>query len=73
MNDQSIAWMIAGGRPNETPEEQRMRTHRRALAESTPSRADGWRLFRQRIVAAIGGRTAERTHGTALASDCCPA
>lgn len=73
MNDQGIAWMISGGVHSVTPEEQRMRMHRRALAENAPSRAEALQLIRRRIAAVIGGRTTERTNLTALAADCCPA
>ena len=70
MNDQSIAWMIAGGQ-RETAADRRMRAHRVALAESVPSRPDRFSTVRQRITAAIAGAT--RRDERPLALDCCPA
>ena len=68
LNDNGIAWMIAGGVRNETLDDQRQVLHRIALAESTPSRADA---LRRRIAGIVGVR-AEGPAAT-LSTDCCPA
>ncbi len=69
LNDNGIAWMIAGGH-EATGDDQRQLLHRIALAEGTPSRADA---VRRRIARIIGDRVdAPATFG-ALSTDCCPA
>ena len=65
MNDQSIAWMIAGGQ-TETPEERRMRAHRLALAESTPSRPARWSILRQRFAAAVASPATDLRERSAI-------
>jgi len=72
MDDQSIAWMIAGGQ-KETPEDRRMRAHRVALAESAPSRPARWSTLRQRLAAVVASPTTDRRDQGAPALDCCPA
>jgi hypothetical protein len=69
LNDNGIAWMIAGGTRDQTRDDQRQLLHRLALAESTPSRGDA---LRRRIAAIVGGR-AEGSAAMTLATDCCPA
>ena len=70
INDNGIAWMIAGGAREETRADQRQMLHRIALAESTPSRAD---TVRRWIAGIVGGRAnAPAALGT-LSTDCCPA
>jgi hypothetical protein len=69
--DQGIAWMIAGGR-RETPEGQRMRNHRIALAESRPSQPARWSTVRARLAAAAIATVDRRTE-RAIPLDCCPA
>ena len=69
LNDNGIAWMIAGGVREWTREDQRQLLHRLALANSTPSLADGLR----RWIAGIAGVRAEAPTAMALATDCCPA
>lgn len=73
VNDNGIAWMIAGGSRNETLEDVRMRMHRIALAERAPSRADAWLPLRQRIAGVFAGRAVPPATSPALAADCCAA
>ena len=68
LNDNGIAWMIAGGVREETLDDQRQLLHRIALAESTPSRADA---LRRRIAGIVGVRAEEPA--ASLSMDCCPA
>ncbi len=72
MNDQGIAWMIAGGARHDSPEDRRMRTHRIAIAESRSSRGDVWPRLQQRVAGVIARRTMER-QPVALTADCCTA
>lgn len=67
MNEQGIAWMIAGGSHDPSPEEIRQRALRRALADSRPVRPG----LRQRFAEAIGGR--QPAGAVTLATDCCAA
>ena len=62
INDNGIAWMIAGGARDETRDDQRQLLHRIALAESRPSRADA---LRRRIAGIVGvrARRAARPRG----------
>jgi len=69
LNDNGIAWMIAGGLGEDTREDQRQLQHRIALAESTPSRSGALR----RRVAGIVGLRADAPATRSLATDCCPA
>lgn len=73
MHDRGIAWMIAGGGRDESPEDRRMRPHRIAITESAPSRPATWDLFRRRVAAVIADRNAAPTDTRTLATDCCPA
>ena len=68
INDNGIAWMIAGGLHDEAIADQRQILHRIAVAESTPSRADA---LRQRIAGILGIRT-EAPVAT-ISTACCPA
>jgi len=70
LNDNGIAWMITGGVRDETREDQRQLLHRIALAESTPSRADG---LRRRIAGIIGVRADGPAALSTLSADCCAA
>ena len=69
LNDNGIAWMIAGGVREASHEDQRQLLHRIALAECTPSRTDA---LRRRLVAILGARP-EAPTARSLAPDCCPA
>jgi hypothetical protein len=70
LNDNGIAWMIAGGMREETRDDQRQLLHRLALANSTPSRADA---LRRRIAGIVGVRAEGRSDLGAMSTDCCPA
>ena len=72
MNDQSIAWMIAGGQ-RETPDQRRMRTHRIALAERATARPARLTVLREWLAAAMTAPTVDRRDQRAPALDCCPA
>ena len=72
MDDQGIAWMIAGGR-RETPDQRRMRMHRMTLAESAAARPVRWSSLRERLAAAMTSPTVEPRDPRAPALDCCPA
>ncbi len=67
MNEQGIAWMIAGGTHDDSPEERRQRAHRQALAASQPERAG----LRERLTSLITGRASGPA--AAVSTDCCPA
>jgi hypothetical protein len=67
MQENGIAWMIAGGVRAVSDEDRRQRLHRLALAESKPSRGAAFAELRQRIAAVIGGG------GDQISADCCPA
>ena len=69
LNDNGIAWMIAGGVREETRDDQRQLLHRLALAQNRPSRTDA---LRRRIVGIVGIRPAGSA-ALGLATDCCPA
>lgn len=70
LNDNGIAWMIAGGAREETRDDQRQLLHRLALANSTPSRADGLRRW---IAEIVGTRAEAPSALVAMSTDCCPA
>jgi hypothetical protein len=70
LNDNGIAWMIAGGMREETRDDQRQLLHRLALADSTPSRTDA---LRRRIAGIVGVRAEGRSALGAMSTDCCPA
>ena len=70
LNDNGIAWMIAGGVRDETRDDQRQLMHRIALAESTPSRAHA---LRRRIAGIVGVRADAPGATAAMSTDCCPA
>lgn len=68
MNEQGIAWMVAGGHHDPSPEESRDREHFRALQASRPARP----AIRERLAAMIaGGPAAGRVDTSTL--DCCAA
>lgn len=69
LNDNGIAWMIAGGLREGTRDDQRQLLHRIALAESAPSRTHA---LRRRIAGFVGVRPQAPT-AMSLATDCCPA
>ena len=69
LNDNGIAWMIAGGARDQGSDDQRQLQHRLALAQSTPSRADA---LRRRIASIVGSRP-QGSAAVGLATDCCPA
>lgn len=70
LNDNGIAWMIAGGGRDETRDDQRQLLHRIALAESTPSRAVA---LRRRIAGIVGVRAVGPAAIGTLSADCCAA
>ncbi len=66
MQEQGIAWMIAGGTHAESPEERRQRSQLGELRRSRPRSP-----WRDRLAAAISGHAI--TTPTSSATDCCPA
>lgn len=70
INDNGIAWMIAGGVRSFTRDDQRNVLHRIALSESTPSRADA---LRRRIAGIVGDRSEVPSAIGSMSTDCCPA
>ncbi len=68
INDNGIAWMIAGGLHDDAIADQRQILHRIALAETTPSRTQALRRW---IAGMVGSRT-EASVGT-ISTACCPA
>ncbi len=70
LNDNGIAWMIAGGARHATRDDERQLLHRLALADSSPSRAS---VLRRRIAGMVGGRTEAPSALVAMSTDCCPA
>ena len=70
INDNGIAWMIAGGAREGSRDDQRQLLHRIAFAESRPSRADE---LRRRIAGIVGIRDDAPPALGALSTDCCPA
>lgn len=70
LNDNGIAWMIAGGMREETRDDQRQVLHRLALANSTPSRADA---LRRRVAGIVGVRAETPSALGAMSTECCPA
>jgi hypothetical protein len=73
MNDNGIAWMIAGGVRAESAEDQRQRLHRVAIAHSSDARGDTLLRFRERIGAIVGARSLDAADAGTLSADCCPA
>ncbi len=73
MEDNGIAWMIAGGVRAESLEDQRQRQQRNDLAHLTPHRSDTLLQLRGRIAAIVSGRPVGRVAGDSLSADCCPA
>jgi hypothetical protein len=71
MNDNGIAWMIAGGVRAESDEDRRQRVQRLELARSTPGRDDNRLSLRERIAAIVG--PSDRRPSGSLSADCCPA
>ena len=73
MNDNGIAWMIAGGVHAESAEDRRQRLHRIAIAHSRPARGDTIVRLRERIAAIVAPRSVVRAETGSLSTDCCPA
>jgi hypothetical protein len=78
MNDNGIAWMIAGGVRAESAEDQRQRLHRVAIAGDRHATNDMLLAVRQRInalriAAMIEGRPLPQADSAPIATDCCPA
>jgi hypothetical protein len=73
MNDNGIAWMIAGGVHAECDEDRRQRLHRVAIAHSNASRGHTIVRLRERIAAMVAPRLVARTDTGSLSADCCPA
>ena len=73
MNDQGIAWMIAGGVRAESAEDQRQRLHRLAIANSAGSRGPALQRVRGRIGAIVGARSSRASGSGTLSTECCPA
>lgn len=68
MNEQGIAWMIAGGtHADPSPEERRDAALRVVLARIDRPRAG----LRERLAAVVTGRASGQAQ--AVSSDCCPA
>lgn len=67
MENNGIAWMIAGGVRAQSAEDQRQRLQRVDVAHSRPTRGDPQSQMRRRIVEIVGGRPAQST------PDCCAA
>ena len=67
MQENGIAWMIAGGVRAVSAEDRRQRLHRLALAESKPPRGATLAQLRRRIAAIVGGDSGQ------VSTDCCPA
>ncbi len=70
LNDNGIAWMIAGGTREETRDDRRQLLHRLALANSTPSRAEA---LRRRLAGMVGVRPEAPSALVAMSADCCTA
>ena len=68
MEDNGIAWMIAGGVRAESLEDQRRQ--RAELAHFAHERHDTLLQLRQRLAAIVGGGPAA---SASLSADCCPA
>jgi hypothetical protein len=73
MNDNGIAWMIAGGVRAESAEDQRQRFHRLTIANSTESRGDTLQRLLGRIGAIVGARSLSAADTGNLSADCCAA
>jgi hypothetical protein len=67
MNEQGIAWIIAGSTHDLSPEERRQRALRRELALSRPHRAS----IRERFATAVSSRIAAAA--TTTQPQCCAA
>ncbi|MDF2734223.1 MAG: hypothetical protein K0S97_846 [Chloroflexota bacterium] len=70
LNDNGIAWMIAGGAREGSRDDHRQLLHRIALAESRPPRTDGLRRW---IAGVRGVRDDSPAALATLSTDCCPA
>ncbi len=67
MNEQGIAWMIAGGSHDPSPEDLRQREQRSVLRASQAGRPG----VRERLAAIVTGRASGSA--AAVSTDCCPA
>ncbi len=70
LNDNGIAWMIAGGVRDERRDDHRQLQHRLAVADGTPSPADA---VRRRIAAIVGRRAGLPSGVVTVSADCCAA
>jgi len=68
MNEQGIAWMVAVGHHDPSPEESRNREHLRVFQASRPARP----AIRERLAAIIARQQAAGLVATS-ALDCCAA
>lgn len=73
MNDNGIAWMIAGGVHAQSAEDQRQRQHRVAIAQDPAPRGDTLLRLRARVAAIVGSRSVAHADNGTLSADCCPA
>jgi hypothetical protein len=78
MNDNGIAWMIAGGVRAESADDLRQRSHRVAIAQNRHETHDILLSVRRRIgairiAAMLEGRSLPQADSTPMAADCCPA
>jgi hypothetical protein len=71
VNENGIAWMIAGGVRADSAEDRRQRLHRTEIAHSAVSRGDVLLRLRGRVAAMIDPRIDPRP--TVVSADCCPA
>lgn len=70
MDDNGIAWMIAGGVRAESLEDQRQRRHRADLSHIESEPRDTMLQFRRRLAAIVGSG---RAPSASRSADCCPA
>ena len=78
MNENGIAWMIAGGVRAESAEDRRQQLHRIALADKRPETHEMLlgvrrRIAASRIAAILEGRPLPQAAATPIAADCCSA
>ena len=71
VNENGIAWMIAGGVRADSAEDRRQRLHRAEIARAAAARSDVLLRLRVRVAAMIDPRI--DPHPTVGSADCCPA
>ena len=71
VNENGIAWMIAGGVRADSAEDRRQRLHRAEIAHAAAPRGDVLLRLRQRVAAMIDPRIDARP--AVVSADCCPA